>query len=389
MGYRKFKADRLFDGYRFHDGDQVLVVKEDGEVEGILGSADAGEGIEEVAGILSPGLINCHCHLELSHLKGQIPEGTGLVSFVGQVMSQRSAPEEEILAAIEAAEAEMTGNGIVAVGDICNTAYTIKRKSASGMRYYNFIEVSGFDPAGAGQRFGNAMELVSRFGSIRVNGQPIPCSIVPHSPYSVSKELWELIIREGAGKIMSIHNQEDPAENDFFINKEGAFLGLYEKLKLDLSFFSATGQSSLRTCLQRFPAGQPVILVHNVFTTAGDLAFIDQLNHSPSLSWCLCPQANRYINGVLPDIPLLMKGGRTMVLGTDSLASNHQLDLMSEIGLIRRFYPEISDAEMLTWATSNGARVLQMDDKLGSFEKGKKPGITVIAPDLGKARKLI
>jgi cytosine/adenosine deaminase-related metal-dependent hydrolase len=94
--------------------------------------------------------------------------------------------------------------------------------------------------------------------------------------------------------------------------------------------------------------------------------------------YCLCPNANLYISNVLPDIHLLMKEQCNIVLGTDSLASNHQLSIAEEIKTIQNNFPGISLETMLQWATINGARALQMDDTLGSFEKGKQPGVLLL-----------
>ncbi|HZH37732.1 MAG TPA: amidohydrolase, partial [Flavisolibacter sp.] len=108
--YRKISAPRIFDGYRFCEN-HVLLLKQDGMVEALLPAADAGEGAEMLEGILSPGFINCHCHLELSHMKGKIPEGTGLVDFVWKVVTERGAADEEVLSAIDAAESTMIQGG--------------------------------------------------------------------------------------------------------------------------------------------------------------------------------------------------------------------------------------------------------------------------------------
>ena len=78
---------------------------------------------------------------------------------------------------------------------------------------------------------------------------------------------------------------------------------------------------------------------------------------------------------ILPDIELLVKQGCQLVLGTDSLASNRQLSIAGEMKTIRQHFPKITTEEMLKWATSNGAKALQLDALLGSFEKGKKPGV--------------
>ena len=104
MGYLKFKGSQLFDGYRITDTEQVLILTEDGVVENILPLRDAGDEVQVGEGILAPGFINCHCHLELSHMKGKIEEQTGLPDFVYRVVTERHSPEETILAAIEAAE---------------------------------------------------------------------------------------------------------------------------------------------------------------------------------------------------------------------------------------------------------------------------------------------
>jgi cytosine/adenosine deaminase-related metal-dependent hydrolase len=91
----------------------------------------------------------------------------------------------------------------------------------------------------------------------------------------------------------------------------------------------------------------------------------------------------------MPDIDLLMKHDCDIVLGTDSLASNHQLSILEEIKTIHQQFPHIGTETMLRWATSNGARALQMGSFLGSFEKGKKPGVVLINKDSLSAKRLI
>ncbi len=163
MSYRKFRADQLFTGYQLLGNDAVLITDEQGVVESILPSDEAGDGVEQLAGILSPGFINCHCHLELSHMKGMIPEKSGMTDFVLAVVQQRHHPEENILAAIEAAENEMLQNGIVAVGDICNNTISLAQKKKRRLYYHNFIEASGFVPAIAEQRFARSLDFFNAF----------------------------------------------------------------------------------------------------------------------------------------------------------------------------------------------------------------------------------
>jgi cytosine/adenosine deaminase-related metal-dependent hydrolase len=84
-----------------------------------------------------------------------------------------------------------------------------------------------------------------------------------------------------------------------------------------------------------------------------------------------------------------MKHDCDIVLGTDSLASNHQLSILSEMKTIHEYFPSIGIATLLKWATSSGARALQVDALLGSFGKGKKPGVVLIDNNLTTVKRLL
>lgn len=388
MAYLKFRANQLFDGYQLLNDDHVLVTTEEGTVETILPAAEAGEEVEKLNGILSPGFINCHCHLELSHMKGAIPERTGLVSFVWDVIRNRHYKEEEILIAIEKAEDEMSSKGIVAVGDICNNILTIPQKLKGRIWYHNFIEASGFVPELAQTRFERAVSIFreyAKYYSIPVASN----SIVPHAPYSVSDALWEKIIHFPGNQLLTIHNQETEDENEWTLRKQGAFQQLYENMNIDTSFFQPYEKRSLSSYSSRFLPHQSVILVHNVSTTEVDLQALKLSESIGDIAWCLCPNANLYISGQLPDLNLLMAEDCFIVIGTDSLASNHQLSILAEIQTIHRHFPLIPLSRLLGWATLNGAKALQMDNILGSFENGKKPGIVLCNEDLTSAKRLL
>src|SRR5690349_5401332 len=129
MNYRKFQADYLFTGREWLSGDSVLVTSPEGEIVDIMPAAEAGSDITTFSGILAPGFVNCHCHLELSHMKGLVPEKTGMVDFLLNVLSKRNHPHEEIQSAMAIAELSMLENGIVAVGDICNTTNSFEFKT--------------------------------------------------------------------------------------------------------------------------------------------------------------------------------------------------------------------------------------------------------------------
>jgi aminodeoxyfutalosine deaminase len=397
--FRKFSAHNIFTGQAMLPQGNVLITDASGVVKEIIALKDAGDDIEFFDGLLCPGFVNAHCHLELSHLKGLIPEKTGLVDFVFKIITERHFAEKEILAAIETAENEMLNNGIVAVGDICNNTLTILQKKKQRLLYHNFIEVSGFVPALAQDRFDKARVILGAYQSIEENIQysmfNVQCSTLsPHAPYSVSPQLFELLNNATANNIVTIHNQETEAEEDFIKNKTGDFLKLYENLGIDISFFKPSGKSSLQSWYPHLNKNQSTILVHNVTTKKEDIEFIKlspkksgqaTINHSTgsfgqlsTLFFCLCPNANLYITNTLPNVNMLMEQDCNIILGTDSLASNHQLNILEEIKTLRKNFPDIKLETMLQWATVNGAKALQMENVLGSFEKNKKPGVVLI-----------
>lgn len=377
MRYRKFQADQIFTGTDLLDSSKILVTDKVGQVIEIVPKANAGDEIQKLNGWLSPGFVNSHCHLELSHMKGLIPEHTGLVDFVISIITQRHFPEDEILQAMATAEDSMLANGIVAVGDISNNTSSFPQKAKQRLAYYTFLELSGFTPFIAASRFEKGLEYYQQFQQI--NSISHSLSMAAHAPYSVSSALWELMAPFFKNKTTTLHNQETDFEDDFFLNKSGDFMRLYNFLKVDLDFFSATGKSSLQSVAHHLNGANKTLLVHDAFTKESDIEFIQKLSidQQNQFYYCLCINANQYISNALPPIELFRKNDCKIVVGTDSLASNHQLDILDELKTISKHFKNIPLAEQLQWATYNGAQALGFE-QLGSFEKGKTPGLILI-----------
>ena len=369
--YQKFQATQIFTGTELLEDQLVLITQKDGTIEAMVGIEDAGDDVQNFEGILTPGFINAHCHLELSHMKGMIPAHTGLQEFVKQIVALRQVEPDAIQEAIVLAEAEMMANGIVAVGDISNTLDTLTQKAKHNLAYYSFVELYDLDPTRAAEKILAGLEIQKQFQENCVRA-----SLVPHAPYSVTNELWHLLSVHFGIHTISIHNQETPDENDFFKTKTGSFLGMYERTKVNLDFFEATGLSSLQSILPIFKKAHHGILVHNSFTSAEDIKAVHAA--MSNAFWCLCPNANQYIEQTMPPVELLRSQKANIVIGTDSYASNWSLSVLDELKTIQQHHPEIQLSEMLGWATINGAQALQMDKHLGSFELGKKPGVVLI-----------
>ena len=356
----------------------VLITDGSGVIIDLVNIEEAGDGIEEFKGIISPGFVNAHCHLELSHLKGRIPENSGLVEFVQQVMNNRSKGNEQQLEAMEQADSKMYHSGIVAVGDICNSTDSIAVKKSSKILWHNFIEVSGFVGETANARL-EAMKLVSDQFKNELPFQPKTLS--PHAPYSVSKKLFHLLNEQTEAQLITIHNQESAAEDELYLAKQGGFLDLYNNFEIDISSFEPTGKSSVQSWLPYFNKQQSILSVHNTYTSESDIDFLIKYSekHSSLFSYCICINANNYIEQKNPPIEMLINSDCNVVIGTDSLASNHQLNILEELKTIQLSNnPIFPLSTLLKWATINGAKALQLHSLVGSFEKGKKPGVVLI-----------
>ena len=373
MAYRKLKADQIFTGTQMLD-DHVLIITESGTVIDLVETTNAGDDVEMFDGLLCPGFVNAHCHTELSHMKGIIPEQTGMVPFLLQVMFERQAQDDNKQHAIQKAVDDMYRNGIVAIGDICNTADSIASKSSSHQfHFHNFIEASGFVPATAGMRFDQAMHTANKFATYFSRQQ---VSVTPHSAYSVSQKLFQQIADQSPA-VISIHNQESQAEEDFIRNKTGELLKLFEAIGVHIDFFEPHGRSSLQYVLPMLPRNAQIILVHNCYTTKSDIDILVEQSSIDNTQYffCLCPNANLYIGNPLPALSVLIESEIPVCIGTDSLASNNELNVLAELKTLQQHFPFIPLDMLLQWATVNGAKALQIENQFGSFKKGKRPGV--------------
>ncbi len=399
MDHRKFKADNIFDGYHLLSNDHVIITDEKGIVQEVVSESEAGEAVVTFNGILSPGLINCHCHLELSHLKNTIPPHTGLIDFLSSVVQKRESSkpagfdsEEFKMQCIKNAELEMYQNGIVAIGDIGNTADTLDIKKESKIHWQNFVEVLSFTDEKARDQFNHYQQIARELDEgLKSSIIPHRTSLVPHAPYSISPITFELINSATPNQIISIHNQEHPAENELYKTGGGEYLKFFEIFGLTKSPFPVTGKSSIQSVLPYFTNGQTIFLVHNTCMTEDDIVFANEYacRNKLNLVYCLCINANLYIENKVPPIELFIKHNCHIVLGTDSYSSNWQLSICKEMQAIKNHFPSFSDEQILQWATANGAKALQWDEKLGSFEKGKQPGIVLIENDFSSSKRIL
>ncbi len=393
---RKISADYIFPIASEPIKNGVITVDDDGVIVETSPPAPLLEkkerGVEYYEGIICPGFVNTHCHLELSHMRAQVSENLGMTGFIKEIITKRSNfSEAEIEQKITTAEAEMIKNGIVAVGDISNNNSTFKQKAKGNLIYYTFIEAFDLNPDKAEEVFENAISLKKQLIELSTLNFELQTSIIPHAPYSVSEKLFELISDEAIknNSIISIHNQESLGESELFISHSGPMYETFSKMGIDMNRIPKTGLNSLRTTLPKLPASQKILLVHNTYTSEADIKFAENRYksaiknpQSAILYWCTCPNANLYIENKLPNYTYFINANAPVTIGTDSLASNWSLSILDELKIITKHYPQIPLQTLLTWATKNGADFLGFN-QLGTIEKGKKPGLNLLKNVVG------
>ena len=376
---RKITADIIFPVATPPVKEGVIVVDDEGKVLRLDKRAGHDPASLEIhQGVIVPGFINTHCHLELSHMKGRVDTGAGLLPFLQKVVKFRDIPMDEILDAISRADQEMYENGIVAVGDISNKLDTRARKESSSIRYYTFVEMFDFlQNEGAQKTFTMYKDVYE--GQSATRGHRKSC--VPHAPYTVSPRLFSMIneANEEEGITVSIHNQETEHEDNFFLYKSGGFVDFYESFGFPLTHFEPTGKTSIHYALQQMNPRCRTLFVHNTMTGPEDIRAAH--SWSDKVYWATCANANLYIENRMPFYQHFIDEGARMTIGTDSLTSNWQLSVLEEMKTISRLQSYVPFEMLLRWATLNGAEALGFENELGSIEAGKKPGLNLLNLD--------
>lgn len=317
---------------------------------------DSMAGVEFYPGILIPGMVNLHCHLELAYLRGAIEEQTGFAGFARAIgMVRDKFTIEERLHAASVADSAMWQEGIEAVLDIANDDVVMPVKERSKIEYRTLFELFGLGC--------NSITKHQEMAEHYTNS-----SITPHSTYSLQDQMFRSAASNNRSTI-SIHMLESEAETELY-RGQGSLMEWYERMGWECDFlhYGSPAQRVVRS----IEPSRNVVLVHGCRATGEDVALISD-HFKDNVTWALCPESNRYISNDRPPVELLRKMGCRIGIGTDSLASARSLSLVDNLRLI----DDVPLNEALTWATKGGAEALGMDH-LGEIAVGKRPGLVII-----------
>ena len=314
--------------------------------------------VEFYPGILIPGMVNAHSHLELAYLRGAIAEGTGFAGFAREIGRVRgNFTTEERLHAASVADSEMWHEGVEAVMDIANDEMIMPIKEHSKIEYHTLFELFGLNTKSAA----NHRAMAEKYQH---------ADITAHSTYSLQDDLFSDIARLGK-ETLSVHLLESEDETALY-NKKGSLWEWYTRMGWECDFLGYG--SPAKRIAESVPAERRTMLVHGCQATAEDVKLLNGHFSTPP-TWVLCPESNRYISGIKPPMAMFREMGAQIAMGTDSLASARHLSMVENMRLLG----DIPLAELLTYATLNGAKAIGIADRKGSIEVGKSPGLAVIS----------
>ncbi len=303
----------------------------------------AGLPVEDRPGILLPGLVNAHTHLELGPVAAA--PGLGFLRWLGQL---RAGPPPSAAQASRGVYAAIQA-GTAAIGEITNNGWSTPAITAARLPARVFLEVFGIDV---------------------VEPPVVPGRLTPHAPHSTHPNV--IGAAAAAPGPWSIHFDEDPAEALWLKSGQGPWRAAMARAGRRFDAFPIPGLSPAAYLASLRVAGQPVLdrralLVHATCTRGADLDAI------AAARVCLCVRSNLHITGTVPDVPGMLSRGIPLAIGTDSLASSPDLDLLAEASALRHLFPDVAPEVWVRALTEGGADALDLP--MGRLRVGESPGL--------------
>lgn len=340
----------------------VVDVSPHGEVVDVR---DAGPEDTVEDGLLLPGLVNAHGHLELSQLRGRVVGGAGSVAWVEAMMDVGLPPDPE---ANDAAAAEAKATGTRWFIDVSNRGDTERHLRSAGLGGVVQVECLGVDEG----RWGPRLEAAGkRRGSRQVAIRPTAHSPISCAPACLQAALGAAGTRRGPWP--TIHVDEDAGDAQLLGERGGPWAAFHDRIGHDWRNGLAHGPSGVVVLSDLGLLGADMGLVHQVHAGERELDLVARSGATA----VLCPRSNRHIGGRLPDVAGMVARGIPLAIGTDSLASTPDLDLLAEAAVLAREFPGVDPAVWVTAMTTGGARLLG-DVGAGAIRPGTFPGLLLV-----------
>jgi aminodeoxyfutalosine deaminase len=368
-------ADRpLLNGWVAIDRGRIAAV---GRAGASLPLRDEAPLVDLGAHAVLPALVNAHTHLELSWLRGEVPKAARFTDWVPAMLRRRQQEppgDAHGLPAVDAAIAELRASGTGFVGDISNSLVTVEPLRRSTLDGVVFHEVLRLSTEGVDEVLEQALRAQEAHGT---TGR-FPVSLAPHAPYSVSPRLFQGVRAAMARTPFlpsSVHVAESAEEVELLATGEGPWRTLLDRLGAWDPRWTPPRCSPVAYLEGMRVLGSRMLAVHAVHCSDADLAVL----RARGTAVVTCPRSNRYVGAGEAPVERFYRSGVPVAVGTDSLASNDDLNLFGELAEIRRLGRHVPAATILESATIVGARALGLEPSAGTIEPGKPARLIAVA----------
>jgi cytosine/adenosine deaminase-related metal-dependent hydrolase len=347
------------DGAVAIEGGQVVAVGGAAEIRATHGGdeRDLGERV------LAPGLINAHCHLDLTHLRGEVEWRGSFIEWVLQLVAAKSLhSEKEYLSAYTLGMDQLIRSGTTTVVDITSTPAILHQILPGKLRVWWCLELIDFNRAdGAAAQTAEALEFMEAHPNVRGG-----FGLSPHAPYTASAELYRLCGERAREQNIPLttHLAESQEEDDMIRRGTGAMYDYFLRAERDMSDCKRVGPTQLLA--EYGVLGPRCLVAHANCLTPLDTALLKQ----SGAHVVLCPKSHRFFQRGTPLLDTLREYGINVCLGTDSLASNDTLSMLEEMQTLARMFPRLPARVLLEMATVAAARALNQSGKLGRITPG-------------------
>jgi cytosine/adenosine deaminase-related metal-dependent hydrolase len=327
---------------------------------------------------LMPGLINAHCHLDYTGLRGAISRPRSFAAWIERLNAvKRSLQKEDYLRAITVGLRQARHAGTTSLLNMEAFPELLNDLEAPPIRvwwFYEMIDIrlrSATDELiqGALRFFEQRSDWLGGFG------------INPHAPYTASIDLYRLAsdCATPMGMLLSTHLAESREEYEMFRNATGPLFDFLRRLGRPM--FDCGARTPFRHLAEAGAIDQRWILVHMNELDAEDLDFLSRGNRQ----WHIvhCPRSHAYFQHREFPIDELLARNVNISLGTDSLASNDSLSLWEEMSALQRRKPDLSSEQILRMVTVNPARAIGMHGRIGELAPGAEADMIAIPATAG------
>ena len=360
----------------------------DGRIEAVGAADDAGPGpvVDLGRTAVLPALVNAHTHLELSGLRGAAPPAASMPGWVDRLLERRAEAGPPDPEAIRRAVAEARASGTGLVGDIGNTTAAAAALTEAGMPARLFREVIAFPAAAAAAAVDVAADDLLSLGPAR----GLRVGLAAHAPYSVGPAAFAALDAAARRRLdgpRSIHLAESPEELEFLQTGQGPWRRLLERIGRWDPAWTPPRCGPVEYLDRMGWLREGLVAVHGVQLTDPELRRLADRG----AFLVTCPRSNAWTGVGHPPVERFLRAGVRLAVGTDSLASVPDLNLFSELALMRRLAPSAPARRLLACATLHGAEALGFGDELGAIAPGRRADLigVRIPPGVGDVEEYL